>query len=55
VVGKIGEAKTKILDEGSVQVGSELWSARSEKLIKAGSSVRIVRREGFVLIVEKSE
>lgn len=55
VVGKIGEAKTKIQDEGSVQVGSELWSARSEKLIKAGSSVRIVRREGFVLIVEKSE
>lgn len=55
LVGLMGEAKTKILDEGSVQVGSELWSARSEKLIKAGSSVRVVRREGFVLIVEKND
>jgi len=55
LVGRIGEAKTKILEEGSVQVGSELWSARSEKLIKAGSAVRIIRREGFVLIVEKDD
>jgi membrane-bound serine protease (ClpP class) len=54
LVGKVGEAKTKIHDEGSVQVGSELWSARSEKPIKAGSAVRIVKREGFVLIVEKN-
>ena len=54
LVGKVGEAKTKIHDEGSVQVGSELWSARSEMPIKAGSAVRIVKREGFVLIVEKN-
>lgn len=53
LVGRTGEAKTKIHDEGSVQVGSELWSARSENPIKAGSAVRIVKREGFVLIVEK--
>lgn len=53
LIGKLGEAKSKILEEGSVQVGSELWSARSEKPIKSGSPVRIVRREGFVLIVEK--
>jgi membrane-bound serine protease (ClpP class) len=55
LVGQIGEAKTRISDEGSVQVGSELWSARSEKPIKAGTPVRIVRREGFVLIVEKND
>lgn len=55
LVGKVGEAKTKILEEGSVQVAGELWTARSEKLIKSGSAVRVVRREGFVLIVEKSE
>jgi len=55
LVGKIGEAKTKIFEEGSVQVGSELWTARSERPIKAGSSVRVVRREGFVLFVEKSD
>jgi len=55
LIGKIGEAKTKILDEGSVQVAGELWTARSQKPIKSGTVVRVVRREGFVLIVEKNE
>jgi membrane-bound ClpP family serine protease len=55
LVGQTGEAKTKISDEGSVQVAGELWTARSEKPIKAGSAIRVVRREGFVLIVEKSD
>lgn len=54
LVGQIGEARTKIGDEGSVQVDGELWSARSEKPIPAGSSIRVVRREGFILIVEKN-
>ncbi len=53
LIGQIGEAKTRIHDDGSVQVGSELWSARSAKPIRAGSSVRVLRREGFTLIVEK--
>jgi len=54
LIGKIGEARTKIEEEGSVQVEGELWSARSEKTIPAGSSIRVLRREGFVLIVEKN-
>jgi membrane-bound serine protease (ClpP class) len=53
LVGQFGEAKTKIHDEGSVQVAGELWSARSEKSIPAGSSIRVISREGFVLVVEK--
>jgi membrane-bound serine protease (ClpP class) len=53
LIGKIGEARTKVEEEGSVQVEGELWSARSEKTIPAGSSIRVLRREGFVLIVEK--
>jgi len=53
LVGKIGEARTKIHDDGSVQVGGELWSARSDSSIPAGSSIRVVRREGFVVVVEK--
>ena len=53
LVGKIGEARTKVEEEGSVQVEGELWSARSEKTIPAGSAIRVLRREGFVLIVEK--
>jgi membrane-bound serine protease (ClpP class) len=54
LVGLIGEARTKVSDEGSVLVGGELWSARSENPIPAGSSIRVLRREGFILIVEKN-
>jgi membrane-bound serine protease (ClpP class) len=53
LVGQIGEAKTKVYEEGSVQVAGELWSARSDKSIPAGSSIRVIGREGFVLVVEK--
>jgi membrane-bound serine protease (ClpP class) len=53
LIGQAGQAKTEILDGGSVQVASELWSARSEKSIPAGSRVRVVSREGFTLIVER--
>jgi membrane-bound serine protease (ClpP class) len=54
LVGQVGEARTKIDDEGSVLVAGELWSARSENPITAGSPIRVLRREGFVLIVEKN-
>ena len=53
LIGKVGEARTKVFDDGSVQVGGELWSARSETSIPAGSSIRVVRRDGFVVTVEK--
>jgi membrane-bound serine protease (ClpP class) len=51
LIGKTGEAKTRVQDDGSVQVAGELWSARSEKPIPAGSRVRVINREGFVLVV----
>jgi membrane-bound serine protease (ClpP class) len=53
LIGQTGETRTKVADEGSVLVAGELWSARSEKPIAAGSTVRVLRRDGFVLIVEK--
>jgi membrane-bound serine protease (ClpP class) len=53
LVGQLGEARTKVRDDGSVQVAGELWSARSDEPISAGTHVRVVRREGFVLVVEK--
>jgi membrane-bound serine protease (ClpP class) len=55
LVGQIGEARTKVKDDGSVQVAGELWSARSTEPISAGSHIRVVRREGFVLVVEKDQ
>jgi membrane-bound serine protease (ClpP class) len=53
LVGQLGESRTRVHEEGSVQVAGELWSARSEKPIAPGSPIRVVRREGFILIVEK--
>ncbi len=52
LIGKTGQAKTPVQEGGSVQVAGELWSARSGKPIPAGSRVRVVSREGFVLVVE---
>jgi membrane-bound ClpP family serine protease len=57
LIGQVGEARTEIHDEGdgSVQVNGELWSARSENKIVSGSHIRVIRREGFLLVVEKVE
>jgi membrane-bound serine protease (ClpP class) len=52
LVGKIGEAKTYIHEDGTVQVTSELWSARSETPVKSGQRIRVIGREGFTLLVE---
>ncbi len=54
LVGQVGEARTNINDEGSVQIAGELWSAKSDKSIAAGSLIRVIRRDGFVLVVEKN-
>lgn len=53
LVGQVGEAKTRIHTEGSIQVGGELWSAHSKDPIPVGSFVRVLRRDGFILFVEK--
>ncbi len=56
LIGLVGEAKSSITDAGSVQVDGELWSARCVQRnaapINAGERVRVVGREGLVLIVE---
>lgn len=54
LVGQVGEARTNVNDEGSVLVAGELWSAKSDKAIAAGSLIRVIRRDGFVLVVEKN-
>ncbi len=53
VIGQTGQTRTAVKDDGSVQVASELWSARSEKLIPPGRPVRVIGRDGFVLLVEE--
>ncbi len=53
LIGRTGTASTKIHHEGSVQIESEQWSARSDDPIAAGTEVRIIGREGFTLLVKK--
>jgi membrane-bound serine protease (ClpP class) len=53
LLDKVGEARTEILLEGTVYVGGEEWTARSEKRIPEGSQVKVTGREGLVLIVEQ--
>jgi len=52
LIGAIGEAKTQIHQEGSVQVAGELWSAFSNQPIPTGTTIRVVQREGLILEVE---
>lgn len=52
LVGMTGEAQTDIFNEGSIQVNGELWSARSKSFIPCGSPVRVLQREGLLLVVE---
>ena len=55
LVGKVGEAKTDIHDEGSAQIAGELWTVRSDKPISAGTRVRVTERSGFILEVEEAQ
>ncbi len=52
LIGKVGEAHTDIYAEGSAYVDGEEWSARSQVFIPLGSQVRVIGREGLVLLVE---
>lgn len=51
VIGQLGEARTSIDPIGSAYVGGELWTVRSNDPIPQGSVVRVVKRDGLVLIV----
>ncbi len=55
LIGQIGIAQSDVFQEGSVHVAGEVWSARSDSFIAKGSQVRIVGREGLILIIEPLE
>ncbi len=55
LLGEVGTANSAIYKEGSVHVHGEDWSAKSDVKIPSGSQVRVIGREGFVLIVEKEK
>lgn len=56
--GARGKARQALDDSGYVEIGGELWRARSTPQsppVAAGDSVRVVGREGFTLLVERVE
>ena len=53
MVGDEAEAVTDIDNEGKVFLRGEYWSATSEKPIKKGAKVRVIKVEGLSLIVEE--
>jgi membrane-bound serine protease (ClpP class) len=54
VIGASGAAQTEITPTGgSVYVGGENWSARSQKNIPNKARIQVLRREGFILEVEE--
>jgi membrane-bound ClpP family serine protease len=55
LIGEIGETKTTISREGTVYVGGENWSARSNVVIPPNTRVRVLSRDGFILEVEPLE
>ena len=55
LIGTTGIARTDIHDEGTVYIGAEEWSARSDVKITTGTQVKIINREGLVVIVEPIE
>lgn len=54
IIGNIGTAKTNIFNDGTAYVAGEEWSARSEIKIAKGEEIKVVKKEGLVLWVEKN-
>lgn len=52
LIGKTGDAHTDIFAEGSIHISGEEWTARSDVFIPKGAKVRVIGREGLVLLVE---
>ncbi len=55
LIGAVGEARSDIEMEGTIYIDGEEWSARSNSPIHAGSKIRVVNREGLILVVEPIE
>lgn len=55
LVGLVGTATTQVEDVGLVKIEGETCSARSDQPIPAGSTVRVLKYEGRVLVVKKVE
>lgn len=55
VLGQVGDVRTALDPTGSIHVAGELWTARAQEPIQPGEKVRVVERDGLLLIVEPLE
>ena len=53
LIGGVGKVSSEIHVSGTVYSNGESWTAKSDSVIKVGSKVRILDREGFILTVEE--
>jgi membrane protein implicated in regulation of membrane protease activity len=51
IVGETGTAITAISPDGLVRIRAELWQARADEQIAAGTPVRVLDIEGLTLLV----
>jgi membrane-bound ClpP family serine protease len=55
VIGLIGTTTTFVEDVGLVKIEGEIWPACSDQPIPSGSTVRVIKYLGRVLVVKKVE
>jgi membrane-bound serine protease (ClpP class) len=55
VIGQVGDVRTPLDPTGSVYVAGELWSARSQRPLAVGATVRVQGIDGLILDVEPIE
>ena len=55
LVGEEGEAVTDVLEEGSVLIHGEYWSAVSDVPVRKGTKVRVIRAEHLKIKIEPIE
>ncbi len=52
LIGATGRVRRRCAPLGEVQIQGETWQARCDAEADAGASVRVVAREGLILVVE---
>jgi membrane-bound serine protease (ClpP class) len=52
LIGATGEAVAWHGHEGRVRVAGEIWRARADAPLHGGSPVKVLRRDGLILLVE---
>ncbi len=52
LIGEVGYARSTIHQHGTVYVAGEEWSAHSKSPIPAGTRVKVIQRDGLVVLVE---